>query len=106
MKEKIVIEETKEFRPHPALREGVNCIDTKYCKYEKVPTNWEELVELCTHYEDIEIGNGIIRIVREDRGNIEIYSLDGTIACNEYLLAEDRTIPQIWEIIKNLMEDK
>lgn len=75
-------------------------------EFQEIPETWEELVELCKRYEDIEIWNGIIRIAREDRGNIEIYSLDGTIACNEYLLAEDRTIPQIWEIIKNLMEDK
>lgn len=75
-------------------------------EFQEIPETWDELVELCKNYEDIEIWNGIIRIAREDRGNIEIYSLDGTIACNEYLLAEDRTILQMWEIIKNLMEDK
>lgn len=75
-------------------------------EFQEIPETFEELVELCKNYEDIEIGNGIIRIVREDRGNIEIYSLDGTIACNEYLLAEDRTISQMWQIIKALMGEK
>ena len=75
-------------------------------EFQEIPETWEELVELCKHYEDIEIGNGIIRIEREDRGNIEIYSLDGTIACNEYSLAEDRTISQMWAIIKNLIGEE
>jgi len=48
MKEIIVIEKIKEFRPHPALREGVNCIDTKYCRYEKVPETWEDLRKIAS----------------------------------------------------------
>lgn len=100
MKERIVITDEK------FVRQARNTILVGYpLEFEQVPETWEELVELCKHYEDVEIWNGIIRINREDRGNIEIYSLDGTIACNEYLLAEDRTISQMWEIIRNLMEE-
>ena len=111
MKDIIVIEETKKFRPHPALREGVNCIDTKYCKYEKVPTNWEELKEMCK-IEDMSECDDEVKIPWHNNTHLFFYEKDGEIVCKdkdsciEMIIGYDRTPEQMYGIIKNLIGEE
>lgn len=72
-------------------------------KVEQVPENWEELKSLCKDIKDIQIVSNVIYLEPEDLGRIELYS-DGVIVCNEYILAENRTVAQMWNFIKSLME--
>lgn len=72
-------------------------------KIEQVPENWEELKSLCKNLKDIQIISNVIYLEPEDLGKIELYS-DGVIVCNEYVLAENRTVAQMWSFIKSLME--
>lgn len=102
MKERIVIEETKEFRPHPALREGVNCIDTKYCKCEQVPETWEELKELCKNIKGCYIGENYISLSEKYLSFLN----DGQIRCHCYNITNNATIYQMWQIINNLVVEK
>lgn len=53
---------------------------------KQVPETWEELKELC---KGITVGLKICK--------------DGTIYCNEYFLARNRTPAQMWQIINNLI---
>lgn len=52
---------------------------------EQVPETFEELKELC----------------KDIKGDLKLTS-DGKIYCYEYLIAENRTPAQMWNIIKNL----
>lgn len=72
-------------------------------KVEQVPENWEELKSLCKDIKDIQIVSNVIYLEPEDLVRIELYS-DGVIVCNEYILAENRTVAQMWNFIKSLME--
>lgn len=111
MKDRIVIEIPKDMcdncngcdKPTSAL---VECyLDEPRQVYEtvKVPENWEELKSLCKDIKDIQIVSNVIYLEPEDLGRIELYS-DGVIVCNEYILAENRTVAQMWNFIKSLME--
>lgn len=76
--------------------------DYKY-KRLQIPENWAELKSLCKDIKDIQIVSNVIYLEPEDLGRIELYS-DGVIVCNEYILAENRTVAQMWNFIKSLME--
>lgn len=80
----------------------VECFN-KNGEKEQVPESWEELKSLCKDIKDIQIVSNVIYLEPEDLGRIELYS-DGVIVCNEYILAENRTVAQMWNFIKSLME--
>ncbi len=83
MKERIVINKTDQIW-------NINGTEIKPKDFEheteQVPENWEELKELC---KGITVGLKICK--------------DGTIYCNEYFLAKNRTPEQMWQIIKGLI---
>lgn len=97
MKERIVIEKEVLEKLIKALpvqwfdNEGEKKIVLfgKEYKTEKEPTNWEELKELC---------KGITLDLKVCK--------DGTIYCYEYCLAKNRTIEQMWQIIKSLIGEE
>lgn len=102
MKEIIVIKQDWLVKD---MKAGVPELDKLFIcqKVEQVPENWEELKSLCKDIKDIQIVSNVIYLEPEDLGRIELYS-DGVIVCNEYILAENRTVAQMWNFIKSLME--
>ena len=105
MKDRIIIEETKECRPHPALREGVNCIDTKYCKYEQVPESFADLLTLCKNLKEVDIDTDedymSISVPKADL----IYFQDGILMIAGFKRLEIKPA-QMWQIIKNLIGEE
>lgn len=109
MKERIVIEKTKECRPHPALREGVNCIDTKYCQFEQVPETFEELKELCKKYngKGLFIANCYIEVGGVLVFSNMVFTNEGIIYLNTDCCFKEKASPQqMWNIIKSLIGEE
>ena len=91
MKERIVITDSQAI---DEWNRTIACyVDTDNsiykAKFEKVPETWEELKELC---------KGITLDLKVCK--------DGTIYCYEYCLAKNRTIEQMWQIIKSLIGEE
>ena len=95
MKERIVLEEHEfynllYFLPPQMVKivkkERKAIFIGKEIKPEKVPETWEDLKELC---KDIKVDLKLCK--------------DGTIYCYEHCLAKNRTIEQMWQIIKGLI---
>lgn len=80
-------------------------------KKEQVPENWEDLKELCLELnnkiKDIDVNcvyneHIIIQWYNDDNTDVDIYK-DGTIFVENHLVADNRTIEQMWQIIKGLI---
>mgnify|MGYP003290976438 CR=1 FL=1 len=113
MKERIVI--TQEWLIKE-MKAGVPELDKLFIcqKVEQVPETFEELKELCKKLEPKLVNEDALyetAITKKiDKGYYAFYP-DGTIifkASNSinYTVAEDRTISQMWEIIKNLIGEE
>ena len=84
----------------------------EWSEYQEIPETWEDLLELCEQIE-----NSKIEIVKEkDTIFITpkehcffriIVDISGDIVTNHYAtIAEKRTPAQMWQIIKNLVEER
>ena len=69
-------------------------------KVEQVPENWEDLKELCEQKNAEILCNTIYICGLSFKEKGKIFDNEG----NE--IAENRTYAQIWQIIKNLVEEK
>ena len=88
-------------------------INTEIKKKVELPENFDEFIELVGKYVKdgyLIVTRGEKRSVllereelREDKANIEFFE-DGTIMTNEYVIAENRNIEQMWKILLNLIE--
>lgn len=78
---------------------------------EKYPTNWEELKELCKELEakglNIVIGEITIAVKIPHFKSYVRFREDGVIFADEDFtaIAENRSLQQMWNIIKNLVEE-
>lgn len=99
MKEKIIVE-NKAFlnkTDFVCIEDIVKDLKVEY-KKEQVPTNWEELKNLCNE-NNLEIFADVIYT------NALSFHENGDIKDNENsMVAENRTPQQMWQIIKSLTE--
>lgn len=80
-------------------------------KYEEVPETWEEFKEMCK-IEDMSECDDEVKIPWHNNTRLFFYEKDGEIICKdkdsciEMIIGYDRTPAQMWQIIKNLVEEK
>lgn len=81
---------------------------TEHSKTEQVPETWEELKELCKSLTDIEDYGESVEIDNyklTKKGDVQFCHLDNYSDYEYIIIAENRTIPQMWNIIKSLVEE-
>ena len=77
------------------------------CKVEQVPTNWEELKELCRDIKEIKVEEDYIEIHGVLIGSNMLFCNDGAIFLNTDCCFKEKATPQqMWQIIKNLIGEE
>lgn len=83
-------------------------------EFQEIPETFEELCDLCKglndKIKDIQVScpykkHIVIDWYNDDNTDIDIYE-DGTIFVENHLVAEKRKPQQMWQIIKNLVEER
>lgn len=73
----------------------------KNIKTKEVPETWEDLIDLCKDLIDVDMTeNSIFLVGINFRKNGEVFDNDSIT------IAENRTPAQMWQIIKNLVEER
>ena len=110
MKEIIVVE-NKAFlnkTDFVCIEDIVKDLKVEYTK-EQVPENWEELKELCKTISKIETIKDNVYFIIENKIFFRgiTFHLNGDIEdFKGYVISENRTPAQMWQIIKNLIGEE